>query len=146
MKKIALKKVEKEYKKWMGKMYNKGQPSNVAEIVKFSLILFQEIKMKDIAIDDNADTLLFQYGTYDWGNGKFFEFDITRQFIKPYENKPYQLSMTFYFEPIECNTYDCWNSEFESLEKWAANIKKSKGYKAGKKLKPIKFEIKFEKC
>ena len=25
--------------------------------------------------------LLYQWGTYDWGEGKYFQIDITRQFI-----------------------------------------------------------------
>jgi hypothetical protein len=35
-----------------------------------------------LAPGPNADMLLYQWGTYDWGQGRFFEFDITRQFLR----------------------------------------------------------------
>ena len=64
------------------------------------------------------DMLLFQCGTYDWNKkGKFFEFDITRQFILPEEDEPYQLALTLSFEPIDCEADDCWSMHFEKLEK-----------------------------
>jgi hypothetical protein len=28
------------------------------------------------------DMLLYQWGSYDWGNGRYFEVNITRQFIE----------------------------------------------------------------
>ena len=44
--------------------------------------------------------LLYQYGTYDFaGTGETFQLDITRQFILPGEDEPYQLSLTFHFAP-----------------------------------------------
>ncbi len=30
----------------------------------------------------SQDMLLFEWGTYDWGNGKFFELSISRQFVE----------------------------------------------------------------
>ena len=41
---------------------------------------FKEVPIKGLAPED-GDQLLFQWGTYDWGHGASFEFDITRQFI-----------------------------------------------------------------
>lgn len=147
MKKISLKKVENEYKKWIGENFNDDQLSNVDEIIDVSLTLFEEIKVKGIAgNDEDGDMLLFQYGTYDWGNGKYFEFDITRQFIKSNEDEPYQLSMKLFFEPIQCKSYNCWSNDFENIEKWVENIKETEGYKLGKNSKNIKFEICFEQC
>jgi hypothetical protein len=147
MREITLKKVESEYKKWIGKNFNEGQLSNVDEIINVSLKLFHEIKVKGIAGDDeDGDMLLFQYGTHDWGNGKFFELNVTRQFIKLNEDEPYQLSMTLFFESIECKSYNCWSNDFDDLGKWIENIKGTEGYKLGKNLQSKKFEINFEQC
>ncbi|MDR2633709.1 MAG: hypothetical protein LBC51_08840 [Treponema sp.] len=147
MKKITLKKVENAYKKWLEKNVNNGQLSNVDEIINVSLILFQEIKVKGIAGDaEDGDMLLFQYGLYDWGKGRFFEFDITRQFIKQNEDEPYQLSMTLLFEPTNCESYNCWSNDFDELEQWVKNIKETEGYKLAKNLMFKKFEISFEQC
>jgi hypothetical protein len=130
--------MENEYKNGLKKHI-------IDEIINVSLALFKEIKINGI-VDDDGDMLLFQYGTHDWGNGKYFEFDITRQFIKSNEDEPYQLSMTLFFEPVECKSYNCWSNDFENIEKWVENIKGTEGYKLGKNLKNIKFEIGFEQC
>lgn len=50
----------------------------------------------------DGDMLLFQWGTYDWGAGKHFEINITRQFIEPEDEESAaisQLGLTFRFEP-----------------------------------------------
>ncbi|MBL8524152.1 MAG: hypothetical protein JNN20_10715 [Betaproteobacteria bacterium] len=50
----------------------------------------------------NGDMLLFQWGTYDWGAGKHFELNITRQFIEQAfddDDAISQLSLTFKFAP-----------------------------------------------
>jgi hypothetical protein len=50
----------------------------------------------------NGDMLLFQWGTYDWGAGRNFELNITRQFVEDDEQDDdaiSQLSLTFRFEP-----------------------------------------------
>ena len=49
-----------------------------------------------------GDMLLFQWGTYDWGSGRHFELNITRQFVEADlqdDDAISQLSLTFRFEP-----------------------------------------------
>jgi hypothetical protein len=51
-----------------------------------------------------SDMLLFQWGTYDWGEGAHFELDITRQVILPDEEDDdaiWQLHMTYLFLPTD---------------------------------------------
>jgi hypothetical protein len=146
MEELVLKKVENTYEKWIEKNFNNGQLSSADEIINVSLTLFQEIKIKGIAGAEDGDMLLFQYGTYDWGKGRFFEFNITRQFIKQNEDEPYQLSMTLFFEPIECKSYTCWSNNFDDLGKWVENIKETEGYKLVKHLACKNFEIFLEQC
>jgi hypothetical protein len=48
------------------------------------------------------DTLLFQWGTYDWGTGPSFEFDLVRQFIVEDEigdDAIWQLHLTLHYPP-----------------------------------------------
>jgi hypothetical protein len=50
----------------------------------------------------DGDMLLFQWGTYDWGSGRNFELNITRQFIEEAaqdDDAISQLSLTYRFEP-----------------------------------------------
>ena len=51
---------------------------------------------------EDADMLLFQWGTYDWGSGEHFSFNLTRQLIvseHAEDEDIWQLSLTFEFEP-----------------------------------------------
>jgi hypothetical protein len=52
----------------------------------------------------DGDMLLFQWGTYDWGSGKNFELNITRQFVEEEgqdDDAISQLSLTYRFEPTD---------------------------------------------
>jgi hypothetical protein len=48
-----------------------------------------------------ADMLLLQWGTYDWGAGEHFGFNLTRQLIGegPVDDAMRQLGLTFEFQP-----------------------------------------------
>jgi hypothetical protein len=51
---------------------------------------------------EDADMLLFQWGTYDWGTGENFTFNLTRQLIlgaDAEDDDIWQLGLTFEFEP-----------------------------------------------
>lgn len=48
------------------------------------------------------DMLLYQWGSYDWGTGKYFELNITRQFIEAEledDDAISQLSLTYKYNP-----------------------------------------------
>lgn len=63
---------------------------------------FHEKVKADGCEDPESDMLLFQWGAYDWGKGKFFEMNITRQFsecVLEDDNAISQLSLTFKYEP-----------------------------------------------
>lgn len=61
------------------------------------------VTIKPEGCDPNdGDMLLYQWGTYDWGQGKHFELDITRQFVEQEredDDAISQLNITYKFEP-----------------------------------------------
>jgi hypothetical protein len=63
------------------------------------------VRAGDVDLADSGDTLLFQYGTYDWSGEESFEYDITRQFIitevTDDDEAFLQLSLTLHYEPAE---------------------------------------------
>lgn len=68
--------------------------------------------------DSESDKLLFQWGAYDWGAGKYFELNITRQFIESEledDDAISQLSLTFKYEPtaalLALEPGNCWSDE-----------------------------------
>ena len=46
------------------------------------MLAFYEAVVPVGCASQNGDILLFQWGTYDWGDGKHFEINLTRQFIE----------------------------------------------------------------
>ena len=75
---------------------------------------YRSVRADDCAIDDDGDMLLFQWGTYDWGKGPFFEIDLTRQFAigEGEDENIWQLSLTFVFWP---------NRSLEAGHRWCAH-------------------------
>ena len=45
------------------------------------LAFYESMRFDDVDLAADGDMLLYQWGTYDWGRGASFEFDITRQLI-----------------------------------------------------------------
>jgi len=55
-----------------------------------------------VPVDSDGDMLLYQWGTYDWGQGKYFNLNLTRQFIVEGledDDAIFQLGLTFLYEP-----------------------------------------------
>ena len=69
----------------------------VAEMLSF----YESVSPKGCT-NENGDMLLFQWGTYNWGDGTQFEIDITLQFIESAaedDDAISQLQLTFKFPP-----------------------------------------------
>jgi hypothetical protein len=73
---------------------------SVAEGLSAMFRFFAEVPAEQCA-DTDGDTLLFQWGTYDWGRGEQFEINITRQFRRGAgeEDEIAQLGLTFTLSP-----------------------------------------------
>jgi hypothetical protein len=67
------------------------------------LEFYANVRVADVDLDADGDMLLFQWGTYDWGDGPMFEFDVTRQLIGSggEDDDIWQLHVTYRFAPSE---------------------------------------------
>ncbi|MGE4190150.1 MAG: hypothetical protein AB7G12_09635 [Thermoanaerobaculia bacterium] len=69
------------------------------------LELYGRERIDRTAIDEDGDMLLFQWGVFDWGDGRRFEIDLSRQAIIPEDDDEeadqeiQQLRCTFRYEP-----------------------------------------------
>ena len=56
-----------------------------------------------VPLEDDGDMLLYQWGTYDWGDSSHFEVNLTRQFILQdgEDQDIWQLLLTYCFPPQE---------------------------------------------
>lgn len=130
---VALKTIEKVYAEEIDGI---AGSLSVDAMIELSQKLYDTVKVKGISQDedDEADMLLFQYGTYNIGKDlvKDFTFDITRQLITE-DEEMYQLSLTLIFDAANFATiesYNLWSADVADLAEWVAAIKKTKGYEA----------------
>jgi hypothetical protein len=100
---MKAKNVKKEFVRHLatrGEAFPNTTPSRVLESV---LSFYKDVRADQCSPADGQDMLLFQWGTYDWGGGEQFEFDITRQFIfdEGEDEDIWQFHVTFSFPPTE---------------------------------------------
>lgn len=72
-------------------------------LVDAMLWFYANVRATDAApFDEDGDLLLFQWGTYDWGRARLFEFDLTRQWAERRamgDDGLWQLQATLRYEP-----------------------------------------------
>lgn len=92
------------------------------------------------------DTLLFQYGNYNWDSVEDkFELNFTRQIQLPNEEEFFQIGLTFYYKTSEINIQsfeNFWLIEFESIQHWAKKVRLTDGFQ--KALNSSKVEVKVD--
>lgn len=65
---------------------------------------YKDIRVAGCEIDLEQDMLLYQWGTYDWGEGLWFEFEITRQITVEEKDEyagMYQLHLTLKYRDCD---------------------------------------------
>jgi hypothetical protein len=72
-------------------------------------------RFEDVEVTSDGDALLFQWGTYDWGKGPSFQYDVTRQTIagsSAEDDDIWQLSLTLHYAPsaqtADLGSGDAW--------------------------------------
>ena len=85
--------------------------------IDLMLGFYLSVRAVGCPIDDDCDMLLFQWGTFDWGDGPSFQVEITRQFISEGDDGISQLSLAFHFVPTTARTaLDSGSRWCESLQ------------------------------
>jgi hypothetical protein len=147
---LPLSQMEIEYRARIERILKGAKPCPDL-MLEISMELYNVLKADGIinSARGTEDALLFQYGIYDWGNehGKHFSLDITRQFFKPKEHEPYQLSFTLIYSADNFSEidyyFDHWSMDSPNLDHFQAIIKTTKGFKTAKKFKPKAYTLKF---
>ena len=120
--------------------------NNCDDAIEQFLNFYRKFKTKPELEYKEEDMLLFQYGIYDWhdGNGKEFNFNLTRQFEIPNEDEFLQLSLTLFYPSNqigEIKSYNTWSTDRDSLVDWEKLIKASEGYLKSQKLILKRYKI-----
>jgi len=97
--------------------------------------------------EPETDMLLYQFGVFDWGQGEYFELDLTRQFIDT-NDEVSQLHATLYFEPnIELRKLEegsVWCESPSGLDIFEREIQNSEAYRLCRALTPLKMKVTYE--
>ncbi len=113
--------------------------------IKEMLAFYAEERVDDCDLACDGDMLLYQWGTHDWGDGKHFELDVTRQLITDEEEEPVQLSLTFLFhvtpELTALSSGNRWCHEPAELEEFRAFIFASKAFAVASKVAPLSVKV-----
>ncbi len=126
-----------------------------AEGIRLMLDFYRDVRADGCQdLDKNGDMLLVQWGTYDWGQGPSFQFDITRQFIVGFavneddDDAISQLSLRFHFPPSTqlhaIKSSNCWCHTPDELESFAAFIVSNEAYRAVHDLRVSKVVLHFQ--
>lgn len=111
---------------------------NADQAVTVMLDFYRDQRAEDCDLEADGDMLLYQWGTYDWGSGRFFEFDLTRQFITGSDvddDDIWQLSLKFEFTPtdelllLKDGNRWCYYPDQESTNEFESFIRSSAVYK-----------------
>lgn len=103
------------------------------------------------ALDDDGDMLLFQWGTYDFGDGESFQLGITRQFIvadAEGDDAISQLSLTFHYQPsptlAKLGRGERWCATPSELDAFEKFIVRSQACRSVADAKPAKIALAYD--
>jgi hypothetical protein len=112
---------------------------------------YREVRAKGCTQVPDADMLLYQWGTYDWGEGEHFQLDLTRQLIPSEEAEDediWQLSLTFLFAPAAdleaVGAGNEWCPSVRALPRFEAHVRGSAAFKAGVARKIVRTTLSYE--
>ncbi len=140
---MRAKEAKREFERYLsqrgGDLRALGPSSGIDAMLRF----YRDVRVRDCNLAQDGDMLLFQWGTYDWGHGEYFEFDITRQFIVgPGEDGDiWQLSLTFKFTPDDTlralDSGNRWCNSPQQMEEFTSFLRGTAAYAAVAERRPV---------
>jgi len=123
----------------------------IRELVKHSIDSYREKRAWWLSSGPDSDMLLFQWGTYDRGDGNYFQVDLVRQFVhRNFTSDPplSQLHATTFFEEAkdltELGASDFWCESRDTLGAFHESIVATPVYVGMLDEHPIRSEIRWE--
>jgi hypothetical protein len=117
------------------------------DLIKTAIELYS-LERIDGATAILEDMLLFQWGVFDWGDGEYFELDVTRQISPSDTDELRQLSCTLYFNPStvlrEIEEGNKWCSSLEEFNSFREFVLTNEVFKACSVITPEKSSVELE--
>ena len=123
-----------------------------ANSINLMIEFYKQIRAENCPINEDGDMLLYQWGTFNWGEDMYFQWGITRQFIETGfegDDGMSQLSLCFYFHSSEdfnsLRSGNRWCSSLRDLLDFESYIKTNTAYLKAATANPTRIEIKYSK-
>lgn len=96
---------------------------------------YRDERAEGCDVHDDADMLLFDWGTYDWGDGEHFGLSLARQLIYGADDENiWQLKLTYAFQPTDAfrslGSENRWCASPEELNSFRQDVEQSDVYAA----------------
>ncbi len=135
-------------------LLNHSDPSKCGEgsrLLELVVELYKKYRIENTRVEEDGDMLLFQWGTYDWGQGQFFEVDLTRQTILALDDPDdaadsmRQLRVTLKYEPNSETTKigegNKWCHSPGSADEFLAFLKSTTAFAWSSRNKPYAISV-----
>ena len=119
--------------------------SGIAAFVSF----YRDERVEGCSLEADEDMLLYQWGTHDWGEGEWFELNITRQltYSDGEDNEIWQLSLTFKFHPTNAlqgfDDGNKWCFDLQQVAEFETYINQSAAYQTFSQNRPDAVELNY---
>jgi hypothetical protein len=115
------------------------------------LAFYSDERVEGCRFESDADMLLYEWGTYDWGQGESFELSITRQLIHDGTSEDediWQLRLIFKFSPTyplrALGRGDRWCHDLGELEDFDRFIRASEAFQVLAAATPAALDLRYE--
>lgn len=144
---------ESEFQRFIALHGRSVSELGVDEGITLALAFYQDHRAEHSPPDSDGDMMPFQWGTYDWGKGEWFGFDLTRQFIlnnEPQDENIWQLSLTFKFSPsaqlrsLGSGEKWCYTPRTTAVEYFQGFIRNTEAFQSVRDFRPQSVDLDFE--
>lgn len=115
------------------------------------MIAFKRDEPAEGVVADDGDVLMYQWGTFDWGDSPHFLVELTRQFVEsgvPEDDAISQLSLTFRFPSTpqlsDLGEGNRWFDQGEALQEIETEVRSHPGFVAVNSERPVDVIVKHD--
>jgi len=119
--------------------------------IELMLQFYLDERVSHCLLDEDGDLLLFQWGSYDWGQGEHFELNISRQLMTAAGDgieQMRQLSLTFRYPPSPqwktVGEGNLWCDTPEDVQAFARSIQNCRAMKLATQQQPAAVDLTFD--
>lgn len=118
------------------------------DAVYLMLEFYRQVRTDEELLKDDGDMLIFEWGTFNWGDGQFFQCQITRQFILnglDGDDAFSQFRLCLYFD-VKSNLSNLkeghkWCESLFEVDDFKSYIQSTNAYQAVAGIAPTKIDL-----